>query len=196
MCIPIPRFFRFLFGRDEYSRDEAGPLLKNASRSDYNSTCSRNHAIICENNSLTFPATDAPSRPPPRREYAYEPMAPDGRDLRLLKLLPGADTDDLEVEIIHTPFSTGAIDTLEASAYQKRGLVESPDDYDALSYVWGDPDPSEQVFVRAVAEEHSEDQLRRDDAWLEIQYITRSLAVALRHLRSLAETKTIVRVDL
>lgn len=61
--------------------------------------------------------------------YVYESLSTDEYHVRLLEILPGQDTDPLRIIVSHTKLS------------QVSGT------YDALSYMWGPPQPTHQVWV-------------------------------------------------
>ena len=99
--------------------------------------------------------------------YRYSALRKDRNIIRLVRLLPGPVSADLEIEIFHT---------------------KKPAKYEALSYVWGPPErtdialvskpaispkPLSQLFAR----------LRTGSKPRATLGITHNLAVALHHLR-------------
>ncbi|KAF2248347.1 hypothetical protein BU26DRAFT_565750 [Trematosphaeria pertusa] len=60
------------------------------------------------------------------QRYAYRPLRDGDQEIRLIKLLPGNPADALRIEIVHA-------------------LLEKAPIYEALSYVWGCPQPSYRI---------------------------------------------------
>ncbi|KAH8792160.1 heterokaryon incompatibility protein-domain-containing protein [Hyaloscypha sp. PMI_1271] len=102
-------------------------------------------------------------------QYQYSPLRKDRDELRLIRLLPGPISAEVEIEIFHAQRSSK---------------------YEALSYVWGPPERTDVALVRKPVKalsklvryvnrskrrEHSEPSATIG--------ITDNLAVALRHLR-------------
>ena len=52
--------------------------------------------------------------------FEYQPLDESKNEIRVLRILPGVDTDPLECRLVHIPLKYSA-------------------DYDALSYAWHDP---------------------------------------------------------
>jgi hypothetical protein len=52
--------------------------------------------------------------------FEYHPLDESKKEIRVLRILPGVDTDPLECRLVHIPLKDSA-------------------DYDALSYAWHDP---------------------------------------------------------
>jgi hypothetical protein len=86
--------------------------------------------------------------------YKYARLSVKDDEIRLLKLLPGQHSEDIEIEISHAPF-----------------LLDNMLEYEALSYVWGSPKDPRTINVRDTFEGSA------------VLAITRNLNVALRHLR-------------
>lgn len=71
-----------------------------------------------------------PPNPPTAVPYIYQPLGP--LEIRLLVLAPGEPSDEIQVRLHHVD------------------LQNAPDvDFEALSYVWGTPEPSQRVMVDA-----------------------------------------------
>jgi len=106
-------------------------------------------------------------------QYTYTPLRHDrGRnEIRLVRLLPGPASADLEAEIIQ--------------AYMSPHLQ-----YEALSYVWGSPTRQERIFVRCrQRRRHSYRKwLNRHAKWLPV---TKSILDALHHLRDTQDARTL-----
>ncbi len=63
----------------------------------------------------------------------YQPLDPNGEEIRLCFLLPcTTDTDIIECEIYNIP------------------IVAATSTYSALSYVWGDPEITEEIVVNDI----------------------------------------------
>ncbi|PMD29609.1 hypothetical protein L207DRAFT_520892 [Hyaloscypha variabilis F] len=103
-------------------------------------------------------------------QYQYNPLRSRGGEFRLLSLLPGPTSAEIEIEIFHVKRS-------------------SKPEYEALSYVWGPSERTDTALVCGLAKSRSqflgylELQQRHEDPKTFRIGITRSLAVALRNLR-------------
>ncbi|KAF8860397.1 HET-domain-containing protein [Acephala macrosclerotiorum] len=116
-------------------------------------------------------------------KYKYTRLRPDREELRLLKLLPGQFSDDIVVEIFHKRFDANP-------------------DYEALSYVWGSPNPKQTLFAKersldgATRLHHSSIKDGRESSTATVKslamlHITPNLGVALRHLRHRDHTRVL-----
>jgi hypothetical protein len=102
-------------------------------------------------------------------QYQYSPLRKDRDELRLVRLLPGPISAEVEIEIFHAPRSSK---------------------YEALSYLWGPPERTGVALVRKPAKASSKFVRyvncfkRHEHSELSATIgITDNLAVALRHLR-------------
>jgi len=102
-------------------------------------------------------------------QYQYSPLRKDRDELRLIRLLPGPISAEVEIEIFHAPRSSK---------------------YEALSYVWGPPERTDVALVRKPVKalsklvRHVNRSKRREHSKPSATIgITDNLAVALRHLR-------------
>jgi hypothetical protein len=68
-----------------------------------------------------------PPDPDALQDFVYEPLQPD--QIRILQLAPGHKGDTLVGELLVSSFNDNAID------------------YDALSYMWGDPAPADRISL-------------------------------------------------
>jgi hypothetical protein len=80
------------------------------------------------------------------QDFVYEPLQPD--QIRILQLAPGHKDDTLVGELLVSSFNDNAIE------------------YDALSYMWGDPAPADRIYLSG-----------------KTLPIASNLATALHHLR-------------
>jgi Heterokaryon incompatibility protein (HET) len=145
--------------------------------------------------------------------YHYRPINNEFEDIRLLHLLPGSQIDPIRINIIHTrlriPDTEQALiqlstltlgeDTDKSSAINNLDLEvnlkqRNEDEhiqgkvvnFEALSYVWGQPEPSESVFIP------SERQVPDDKgATNNVLKVGPNLASALRSLRYSTEPRTL-----
>jgi hypothetical protein len=60
-------------------------------------------------------------------QYQYSPLPKDRDELRLVRLLPGPISAEVEIKIFHAPRSSK---------------------YEALSYLWGPPERTDVALVR------------------------------------------------
>jgi len=106
-------------------------------------------------------------------QYTYTPLRHDrGRnEIRLMRLLPGPASADIEVEIIH--------------AYMSPHLQ-----YEALSYVWGTPTRNGRVFVRHQETGHHLNRDGHAEPAVTLP-VTKSLLDALDYLRNPQDTRTL-----
>src|SRR5450756_2547338 len=102
-------------------------------------------------------------------QYQYSPLRKDRNEFRLVRLLPGPISAEVEIEIVHAPKSSK---------------------YEALSYVWGPPERTDVALVRKPVKAlsklvHYVKRCNRDEHSKPSTTIgiTHNLAVALRHLR-------------
>jgi len=102
-------------------------------------------------------------------QYQYSPLCKECDELRLVRLLPGPISAEVEIEIFHAPRSSK---------------------YEALSYVWGPPERTDVALVRKPVEALSKpvdhaNRFKRDEHSEPSATIgiTNNLAVALHHLR-------------
>jgi hypothetical protein len=110
--------------------------------------------------------------------YQYSPLREDRNEIRLMRLLPGPVSADIEIEIFHT----------ERSAR-----------YEALSYVWGSPERTDVALVSKpaiIAKSLSQlfATLTTGSGPRTALGITRNLAVALHHLRN-SEKPRVLWID-
>lgn len=112
-------------------------------------------------------------------QYRYSPLQKDRSVFRLLSLLPGPTSADIEMEIFHVKRS-------------------SKPKYEALSYVWGPPERTDVALVREPVKPQSQVmeylglQKRKEDSESTAAIgLTRNLAVALRHLRHPGKPKVL-----
>jgi Heterokaryon incompatibility protein (HET) len=89
--------------------------------------------------------------------YQYSPLRKDRDEFRLIRLVPGPTSAEIEIEIFHAPRSSS---------------------YEALSYVWGPPERTHVALVHGPVTKRNEDPSFRTTIG-----ITHSLAVAFSHLR-------------
>ncbi|KAI4173796.1 MAG: hypothetical protein LQ346_008354 [Caloplaca aetnensis] len=113
--------------------------------------------------------------------YQYQPLDPEAKTIRLMRLLPGSFEDDICVSLKTTVLHDKKIPKFEA-----------------LSYAWGSKEDPAQISITP----HSQSNLlskwarilktgKRVDACLDV---TQNLAVALRHLRS-RKRKRVLWID-
>jgi hypothetical protein len=102
-------------------------------------------------------------------QYQYSPLRKDRDELRLVRLLPGSISAEIEIEIFHAPRSSK---------------------YEALSYVWGPPERTDVALVRKPVKalskpvDHANRSKRDEHSEPSATIgIADNLAVALRHLR-------------
>jgi hypothetical protein len=86
--------------------------------------------------------------------YKYAPLIAKGNGIRLLKLLPGQLSEDIEIEIYHAPFSSDKVP-----------------EYEALSYVWGSTEDLRTIKIRDASREAA------------VLTVTQNLEIALQHIR-------------
>jgi hypothetical protein len=113
--------------------------------------------------------------------YRYSPLPPDGDEIRLLRLLPGTSSADIEIEIFHVKASSNPV-------------------YEALSYVWGPPERCNNVLVckgatslsnlTEIVDNLNLDTLQTDSSPPCLLPITKNLSVALHHLKLSSEPRT------
>jgi hypothetical protein len=60
--------------------------------------------------------------------FSYNPLQAENVEIRLLKLLAGCETSDVECQLIHTPLNENS-------------------DYEALSYTWGSETPLKTISL-------------------------------------------------
>jgi hypothetical protein len=120
--------------------------------------------------------------------YEYTPLTADGSHIRLLRLLPGRFSDDLEVEIFHAPFPS----------YE--ALI-----YEALSYVWGSTEDPRTILIRGGSRDIGPPHLIEDSSCFALEQsalnadpsdartlaVTQNLEIALRHLRIIDRSRVI-----
>lgn len=94
-------------------------------------------------------------------QFQYSPLQPS--EIRLITLLPGPRTADIEIELYHANLS-------------------SDPDYEALSYVWGSPERIEPILVH-----HDGDDTQEGH----VLPITGNLAIALPFLRHPSEKRVL-----
>jgi len=103
-----------------------------------------------------------------RIPYAYEPLSKNPDEIRLLKLMPPSSSGDIEIEIIRVPSL-------------------APPAYEALSYVWGSPERTHEVTVKAFSKTCLPRLSRRLFGRIKFELshlaISRNLFIALQHLR-------------
>jgi hypothetical protein len=117
--------------------------------------------------------------------YRYSPLPPDGDEIRLLRLLPGPASADIEIEIFHAKTSPNPV-------------------YEALSYVWGPSERCDHVLVREAVKPRSRVsnivhrfnhlQLRKPKTESHSRYllpITKNLSIALHYLKLPGEPRTL-----
>lgn len=95
--------------------------------------------------------------------YAYKSLLPGPNSIRLLQLLPGDDKAEIRCRI------------------SDHYLIQEPlsEDYEALSYVWGDPNVTRRILLEA-GDQDLRDGLDQELLYLEV---TVNLHTALLHLR-------------
>lgn len=110
-------------------------------------------------------------------QYQYSPLRKDRDEFRLLSLLPGPITDEIEIEIFHAPRDSK---------------------YEALSYVWGPPERTDVALVRKAAKPLSKpvgylpsSKQTQNSKPSDTIGITHNLAVALRDLRDPANLRVL-----
>jgi hypothetical protein len=125
--------------------------------------------------------------------YQYQPLDTAKDEIRLIRLLPGSFSDDIEIEIFHTRLRSNEKDE-ENEPGKKRSKsrkiwdsimhskkLEDALSYEALSYVWGSEDNPSFVSVRNIK------QSTRPRSWQ--LPVTRNLGEALRYLRKEDESR-------
>lgn len=104
--------------------------------------------------------------------YSYQPLSPQGSEIRLATIQPGGENDEIVISLDPEPFS-----------------VEEPPSYEALSYVWGSSEDPETVYVLSSHSLTTQDE--RDKLVLPI---TQNLHIALKNLR-LVDTPRVMWID-
>jgi hypothetical protein len=125
--------------------------------------------------------------------YQYQPLDTAKDEIRLIRLLPGSFSDDIEIEIFHTRLRSNKKDE-ENEPGKKRSKsrkiwdsimhskkLEDALSYEALSYVWGSEDNPSFVSVRNIK------QSTQPRSWQ--LPVTRNLGEALRYLRKEDEAR-------
>ncbi|KAK0705930.1 heterokaryon incompatibility protein-domain-containing protein, partial [Lasiosphaeria miniovina] len=117
-------------------------------------------------------AADSPAQTIPERDsYAYSPL-PDPDSFRTVEVLPGAGADPVVCNLrVH---STSPDDNDNNGAPWP--------EYEALSYVWGDPAPSQRIRIRDADADGDCD---------ETMAVTANLHAALRRLRQPDQPRTL-----
>ena len=105
--------------------------------------------------------------------YCYETLTPETNSIRLLRLLPGRFDDAIRITIWYT-----ALD------------VDDPLQYEALSYVWGDPVKQHHVFIESAFLSDIDGQTEAAHPRTRIG-VTRNLDEALRYLRYVDRERTL-----
>ncbi|CZR66833.1 uncharacterized protein PAC_16734 [Phialocephala subalpina] len=112
-------------------------------------------------------------------KYQYTPLPPDRSEIRLVRLQPGLPGSDVQIEILHAQLSTNP-------------------DYEALSYAWGYPDPTETIYVRKASHKlgrlfnpSKPQKTRKRHKRSSTLGIAENLFAALQHLRCPAEPRTL-----
>ncbi|PMD30671.1 HET-domain-containing protein [Hyaloscypha variabilis F] len=126
-------------------------------------------------------------------QYQYQPLDTAKDEIRLIRLLPGSFSDDIEIEIFHTRLRSNEKDE-ENEPGKKRSKsrkiwdsimhskkLEDALSYEALSYVWGSEDNPSFVSVRNIK------QSTQPRSWQ--LPVTRNLGEALRYLRKEDEAR-------
>jgi hypothetical protein len=117
--------------------------------------------------------------------YKYIPLNTERQEIRLIRLLPGRFSDEIEVEVFHAPLPDKTSHFW--NLFQKRAL--KPPVYEALSYVWGSADHPHTIAIRGLC--HPDLNTSRRETFsrqsdtppslnLGRQSITQGLAVTLR----------------
>lgn len=118
--------------------------------------------------------------------FKYTPLQAGRDEIRLCRLLPGPFSANLEIEIIHEDVSSNPI-------------------YEALSYVWGTSERTNDVVVRTQSGLHNVQSGKLDEEprtmrvaesreSLQTLSVTQNLDIALRYLRCL-ETVRVLWID-
>jgi len=130
--------------------------------------------------------------------YKYTPLDGAQDEIRLMRLLPGAFSDDIKIEIFHSSLRQIENDH-EIGAHEKQSMgrrawdkitnspkrkdAENGLSYEALSYVWGSEEDPSFAYIRG-----------RKRLVSSSLTITRNLDEAMRHLRK-ADASRILWID-
>lgn len=113
--------------------------------------------------------------------YEYKPLSRDGHSHRYIVLLPGLPGEEIEVEMFHSSSGRQPV-------------------YEALSYTWGSPEPTNEILIRHISMDDLDHLLpgKKLGAPEEQQFnntsrhvlpISRNLAIALPYLRLPKESR-------